>query len=722
MANNYGESAEAQPALGTSALSLKKGDEVPPTLKRWWRGDRDKAEDWYDIAKEDFDFPAGRQYSEEELKILRAKKRPDIVFNRTDSVIDAVAGYEVGNRREVRYIPRELGDATANEMLTSAGQWFNDKAGGDYVRSDLFKDLIVCGMGWSETRIDYTESAEGEPREDHIDPFEMTWDRDARQRNLGDATRVWRARRVPLGDAMEMFPGYNKAQLDAAWSSISSEADLKRDRGSKDGSANSTDYVTIIQCQYLTRQPYYLAQDPMTGEQSEFTEKEFNDANKRLKKLAGFEMEGVKFRKKVIKQAFLGGVVLSYGDAPCPDEFSLQCVTGKYDRNKGFWYGIIRAMKDPQRWANKWLSQMMFIMNSNSKGGLIAEKRAFADIRNAEATWSQPDSITTINDGAMGAIKEKTMAPFPVGFQQLTEFAVTSIREVSGVSLELMGTREANQANVLEQSRKQAGLNILQWAFDGMKLYSERQGSVVLYYLQNDLSDGRLIRILGKDNEQYVPLIKQADLEYDIIVDDSPTSPNQKEQIWGIISGFLPLVGKVIPPEFILQALEYSPLPGSVVSKLKDMANAPNPEKQQAAAMAAKAQAAEIDKTTSQAMLNKANAQKAMTPDGTPPDPNIAAALQWRETLFNGLIKLEVAKIGAKSQNDSDQLDAQIEGLLHLSGLASDHLQQMRQMAHERAMAQIQHTQALQQQQNQVAGQSQLQAEQAQQQPQPSAA
>lgn len=689
MAN--GIKGDTQPAIGTSNLNLQAGGDIPPRMISWWNNDRDKAQDWRDEAKEDFDFPAGRQYSQDDLAALKKKNRPAVVFNRVGSVIDAVTGYEIGNRREVRYIPREQGDVQANEVLTAAGGWFNDEAKGDYVRSAVFMDTIICGMGWSETRIDFTESPDGMPKEDHIDPFEMAWDRDARQRNLSDATRVWRARRVPLADANEMFPGYTREQLNATWSNISSEMDLKREDSTL-STSDTQEYVTIVQVQYIARETYYLAQDPMTGEQSEFTAKEFDEANKRLKQLADFEMEGVKFRKKIIKQAFLGGVVLKHGDGPCPDQFSIQCVTGKYDRNKGTWYGLVRAMKDPQRWANKWLSQMMFIMNSNSKGGLLAEKRAFDNPREAEKTWAQSDAITLVNDGAMGSVKEKTMAPFPVGFQQLTEFAVTSIREVSGVSLELMGTREVSQANVLEQSRKQAGLNILQWAFDGMKLYSERQGSVVLYYLQNDLSDGRLIRIVGKENEQYVPLVKQADAEYDIIVDDAPTSPNQKEQIWGIVAGFLPLMGKVIPPEFILQALEYSPLPSTVVQKLKEMANAPNPEKQQQAAMAAKAAAAEIDKTVSEAMLNQAKAREAGMPDQqqAQADPNVAAALQWRETLFNGLIKLEVAKISAQSKVESDQLNAQIEAMLGLSGLKSDQTKQLRQLASDRANMQYQ--------------------------------
>jgi hypothetical protein len=592
-------------------LALKQGDEVPPKLKQWYRVDREKADDWREQAKEDFDFVAGRQFTDAEIKALEKKRRPTVVFNRVAVIVDAVTGYEIGNRREVRYIPREMGDVAPNEVLTAGGQWFNDQSGGDFVRSAVFADTIVCGMGWSESRIDYSESPEGAPTQDHLDAFEMAWDRDARQRNLKDARRVWRARRIPLSEAMDMWPGYTKAELDASWSNVSSPADLKR--SGPEGTTDHDEYVTVVQCQYQTRQTYYLAQDPMTGQESEFSEEEFTTANKRLKQLAGFEMEGVRFRKKVIKQAFLGKIVLAYGDAPCPDEFSLQCVTGKFDRNKGTWYGLVRAMKDPQRWANKWLAQLMFIMNTNSKGGLMLEKRALdgTSAREVEETWAQSDAVTVFADGALSsnAVKEKAQAPFPAGFQELTNRAIDAIREVSGVSLEMLGTREADQPIGLEASRKQAGLNILQWAFDGMKLYSERQGKVVLHYLKNDLSDGRLIRIVGKDNEKYVPLVKQADAEYDIIVDDAPTSPNQKEQIWAIVSSFMPLVGKVIPPQYILKALKFSPLPASVVAELEEMAKAPNPEAEKAKALAAQTAAAEADKIASEAMLNKAKAQ-----------------------------------------------------------------------------------------------------------------
>ena len=234
-------------------------------------------------------------------------------------------------------------------------------------------------------------------------------------------------------------------------------------------------------------------------------------------------------------------------------------------------------MKDPQRWANKWLSQMMHILNSQAKGGIMAEKGAFDNQRDAEESWARAERITWMSRGSLtgqnGAkVQAKPVAQFPAGFDRLLQYADEAIIKATGINMELLGMRDAQQAGVLEYQRKQSGLSILASFFDSLRRYRKLQGRGMLYLIQHYLSDGRMVRIVGDDMAQWVPLTKgQFSGEYDVIVDDSPTSPNEKEKTWQILQGILPGVKEMITPQVMLTLLDYSPLPTSLVEKLKTM-------------------------------------------------------------------------------------------------------------------------------------------------------
>jgi hypothetical protein len=335
----------------------------------------------------------------------------------------------------------------------------------------------------------------------------------------------------------------------------------------------------------------------MTGQVTELSDADYKNAAKNLKQY-GVDLKAVKLRRRVYKQAFIGNKVLSHGPSGCEGHFTLNCITGKRDRNKGTWYGLVRSMKDPQTWANKWLSQILHIMNSNAKGGLFYEEGAFVDPRDAEKSYARPDKMIGVRPGALaqGKIQERSPAQFPAGFQMLTEYAVSAIRDVTGINLEILGMREANQPGVLEYQRKQAGMTVLSTLFSSLRRYRRERGAVMLYYMKEYLSDGRLVRITGQDKAQYVPLMKQADVKYDIIIDDAPNSPNQKEIVWQNLSHLLPGIKDIVPPKVLLELLEYSPLPRSVTEKIKNVVQAPNPEAQKQAQLQAQAAMLEMQK------------------------------------------------------------------------------------------------------------------------------
>lgn len=559
-------------------------------LKGWVQRDLDRQSDWRNEAREDFGFTAGDQLTEADKQILQGMNRPIVIMNRVGPIIDSVSGSEVANRQEVQFVPREQGDVQVNEVLTAAAKWFRQQCDAEDEESDAFRDTIICGMGWTETRLDYEDEPDGAPLVDRIDPLEMVWDHQAKKRNLVDGRRLARIRRdVPISEARALCPGdpnnpFEDSDYNASWVDLGPderkephhENNKHYEKNEGERGAGDEKSVTLVQVQWWEREAVYRVPDP-NNDQSliDLNEEEFKELSAKVKATGGV-LRHVRQTRKVFKQAFIGSTLLEIGPAPCPEGFSFKCITGTRDRNKNTWYGLVRAMKDPARWANKWMMQTMHIMNTSAKGGIAAERGAFfEDDASGEASWAKQDNVTWLKEGALNANNPKWMqkpvSQFPASSYQLMEFAIGSIRDTSGVNVETLGQRSAAQAASLELQRKQSSMTILQGYFDSLRRYRKIQGRLLLYLIQNNLSDGRLVRIVGKDGEKYVPLVKQDGVAtYDVVVDEAPSSPNQKEATWAMLNQILPVIGKMLPPATWLALLKYSPFPTAVQKEIAD--------------------------------------------------------------------------------------------------------------------------------------------------------
>lgn len=600
-------------------------------IKGWFRADQRHAERWRKEAKSDFAFYANEQWSREDVDYLTAQNRVPITFNRTFSILNSVAGTEINSRQETRFIPRGTEDVKVNEVLTAGSRWMADGCDAEDEQSQAFQDAMICGMGWTEARLDYDDEPEGRYVEEAVDPLEMYWDEKARKKNLADARRLFRVRRVSLAEARKMFPDVPDEFLDADFvygegptDAKSREAKVHRDEA--DGEEDDED-VTIVQAQWWEREPYWLVADP-SGQTIEMDEEEHARAAKRAQDI-GIELRSVRLERKRYYQAFIGKVVLDLGEAPCRSHFSFNCITGYRDRNRGTWFGLVRVMRDPQMWANKWLTQTLHILNSTAKGGVIAERDAFDDQRQAEESYARPEGITWAAPGAIAKnkIMPKPGGGFPNGYMQLMEFAISSIRDVPGINLELLGLRDANQPGILEAQRKQAAMTVLATLFDSLRRFRKMVGRIRLYFLQNNFSDGRLIRIVGPEGEQAVPLVKERTTgKYDVIVDEAPTSPNQKEQNWQIIMSILPAFREQIAssPELVLEIAKASPLPSALVDAIGAAINKPNPQAEERADMARAAAFAEIESKQADAMKKRAEAMRASVVPEQEEAPDIA--------------------------------------------------------------------------------------------------
>ena len=123
---------------------------------------------------------------------MQALSRIPIVFNRIAPTIDAVSGAEIGNRQQVQYFPRQVGDTAIDDILTQGAEWIMDECEGNEEDSDAFRDALICGVGVTETRPDFDKDSR--ITKERVDPLEVNWDPSSRKACFADARYLRRKR------------------------------------------------------------------------------------------------------------------------------------------------------------------------------------------------------------------------------------------------------------------------------------------------------------------------------------------------------------------------------------------------------------------------------------------------------------------------------------------------------------------------------------------------
>jgi hypothetical protein len=549
-----------------------------------WRTD---AKNWYGMVSGGED-----QWRSEDKAILDDQGKPCVSFNRVAVMVKAICGYEANNRQEVQYLPRTMDDAGVNDLLTDAAKWARDQCDAEDEESDSFRDMVICGYGWTETKMDYESNPEGMVEVSRRDPGNFRYDPKAIKRNLADAK--W----VQCDDFLD------EDAILARWPEATLEGteDVKDSTGEPHDATQAPFYLksaveevpedgrTVIHHCWIETAVVWMVQspppldmmtgqplvDPQTGQpmqpqMQEMSDEEYKLAQTRSTALSK-PLSGRRTTKRVYKHAYiLGKQLLETGEAPCQYEFIYKCMTGYRDRNSGTFYGIVKDIEDPQRFANKLVSQLLHMINTNAKGGVMVEEGAVPDIRKFEENWAKTDSVLVVNAGALtGAkIQPKPMPLYPQAITDMLTFAVSSIRDGSGVNLEMLGLADRMQAGVVEEQRTSAGMTIVATLFDSLRQYRKQQGRLLAHFIIQYMSDGRLIRVSGPIAQSYVPLLRQRGvMDYDVIVDDAPTARDMKAKTFEALMQIAPMVmqaGGPVPEE----ALDYAPIPSQLAQSWK---------------------------------------------------------------------------------------------------------------------------------------------------------
>jgi hypothetical protein len=676
-------------------------------LKGWFKEGSTASTEWRRDAREDFAFVAGDQWTDEDKAIMAETMRPMATFNGIEPIIENVAGLEINNRQETKYYPREINDAGPTEMLTDAADWARDGCDAEDEESDAFREAAICGMGWTHTFMNYDEEPEGKIVIERVDPLDCYWDASARKKNLADARWVARVKELDLTEAKAEWPGHDDADYHASWASeVDADEPHVRIFGrqyetpdSKGTRSPTRGKVRVVEVQWSERElAGYNVADPSTNAAVTMSAEEWKIVRERLKAMGVDTPPAAKIMRRAYHRAILGATVLDSGalgeeDDPIPG-FTLRAITGKRDRNNGTWYGLVRGLKDPQRWKNKFFSTIQETMARSGKG-IMAEKTAPADgnVRAFEANWARPDKVKWVRDGAIakGQVQVIPPTPLPAGIGDMLAFADQSLYRVSGINLEMMGMADREQAGILEQQRKQSAITILAPLFDALRRYRKEQGRVLLYFIQHYIPPGTLIRVQGDQGVQYLPLQRDpATRKYDVVVDEAPSSTDNKTKTWLLLQPMMPLLIQAgLPPQVWAEIVRYSPFPESLSSKIAQgimeaaqQGGQPSPEMQ---ALQAQAQIEGQKLQIDQAKVQAESQQKAADSQMKAQEMHVRLDLEQRKfelerakAQFDARIKaqqlaLEQHKAGVQMDMDATELGMRMamEGDKHAADMVS---------------------------------------------------
>lgn len=577
---------------------------------RAFRRAESHSKDWRSEALDCQKFFAGDQWSAEDKDFLTKQKRPTTTFNLIAPNIKAVVGMELGNRQEIRYLPREKTpeDQQAADIYNQGAKWIFDLADTEFEVSMAFRDVLVTGMGWTQIKVDYDDDPDGKVMVIALDPRRKYWDPAAKRPGLIDRRFDFSVVDMDKNEFKHHFPDF-KGEMKAHVFSSGPDKDVMPDpeleeredpyRDSKDSNLGDILYagrVRVAEFNYFEWEPCWKIWPP-TGEAKHLWRDEW-EAFQAAMPDSDFiegppdgESDGVFFekmeRRHFWRAWFTGDECIDSAENADPAGWTDHCMTGEMDQANGTFFGLVKPMVDPQNWANKMFSQILHTVNVNTKGGIYAFEDSFVNPKKAERDYAKPDAILFVNakySSIDAAVKERTPAQYPAAMGQILDFTIGIIPKVTGLNYELLGLSGRDQPGILESMRKQAGMVILAGFFDALRHHRKLLGRSLIHFMRAYVGADRLTRIVQAEDAEAVPIAMLPEAEkFDIVVDESPQSPNQKLLNFKLLTDY----AQIDPATANLVSdliLENAPIPSHLQRAIKERIEAsrqPDPKAEQ---------------------------------------------------------------------------------------------------------------------------------------------
>ena len=555
---------------------------------------------------------------------VRGKKAKILVkFNKVKPYVNSVKGFMAQNRRSQKYEARIEQDKIQNLFSGYANavkNYIRENCYADQVETQQDGDLLTNGYGVTETAMSYDEGylsheTDGAVIKGRLDPLAVGWDPFAKATNLLDRRWDYYAQEYHIDEAVKLFSQAEEGDFEQndADDTDATNYEYFPYGGNYDKIA-PLDYTDKdegmvkvyfyqwydIEAFYKAPNPLYDIDDPqllqmvdaqLQAVAAESDDEDFDpraeimvfnaDTKRRLKEMFDDFIEDIfEFNRKVFYEAVVSGKsVFTAYKSISQQGYRRQFKTGDYDASNGIWTGMVNSMMEPALYYNKALTELMYTIAANSKGGVFYEESAVDDIQEFEAQYAKTDAAIPVADGALteGKIQEKKSPHIPTGLEDIVAISDSALTDVNGFDVTFMGSREfANDTAAFQRQRIKQAMSLLACYFDSATLYQKIDARILLDLMRVfvDNNQNMAIRVIGEEGQaMFLQLqTKQLSVEFDVVMSEAPMTVQDKQeqaQILITMGDKLSMTDPAAAKVVYAMALELMPLDFSMKERLK---------------------------------------------------------------------------------------------------------------------------------------------------------
>lgn len=568
------------------------------------------SQDWRQFeVRENFAIFEGNQWDKAAAERQTKNDMSTIVINRVAPVLEAISGFEIQNRLDIKYTPRvrNAEQIGYSDIMNNVVRYIEQNSNAYNQYSLAFKDMLICGVGATDTVVNYDNNPDGETIIKRIFPAFVFWDSAARAKNITDSDlvillKILNTDIIQEEYRVDYYDNVYSVSLDARILEFFNAVLAVKTLG--------------VVYEYQWRQKFYRVKNPFLNldfqqyppivaqilealkteyaQKYKFSpdmdalfsvEKENDLADiKRIFEPLGIEIKSTTQNKfKYYRAIITGGKVIEKSENYSQNGFSIKFMTGQFSELTQSYYGLGRGCKDPQRLLNQTVADFEGYLQTIPKGGVEMEEDAVDDIAAFVDTYTKAKHVTLYSPGGLAKSRPKMAPPMPTGILEMIQYADSQIMQVCGVTQELMGMMNSKEMNAsfLRQLIKQ-GLTTLSTYFDAKHVYMQEQAKLycdcVRILAEN--SEGRLIKnVLDKGEEQYLPLTKdRIAAEYDIVVEDMPITPDEdNDTFMKLLELQSMMMNKPNPVDIMPLVIQFAPVPTDIREQMLEMMKPPPP-------------------------------------------------------------------------------------------------------------------------------------------------